>query len=199
MIGGYHTAKSGFYGLRSLTFDMNFLMTVAIIGASVIGEWGEGATVAFLFSFGNTLQTYTMDKTRRSIRDLMELAPPEALVRRGDQEQKLPIEEIVIGDIILVKPGERIAMDGVVTAGMSAVNQATLTGESLPASKNIGDIVYAGTVNEQGALEIKVTKIASDSTLAKIMHLVEEAQAQKAPSQQFIDTFSNTNAAFTSK
>lgn len=190
MIGGYHSAKSGFYGLRSLSFDMNFLMTVAVIGAAVIGEWGEGATVTFLFSFGNTLQTYTMDKTRQSIKALMELAPPEAMVRRGDQEQMLPIEEIVIGDIIIVKPGERIAMDGVVKEGMSAVNQATITGESIPVEKAVGDTVYAGTVNEHGALEIEVTKIASDSTLAKIMHLVEEAQAQKAPSQQFIDVFS---------
>lgn len=190
IIGGYYAAKSGFYGLRSLIFDMNFLMTVAVIGASVIGEWGEGATVAFLFSFGNTLQTYTMDKTRQSIRALMELAPPEAMVRRDDQEQKLLIEEIVIGDIIIVKPGERIAMDGIVQEGISAVNQATITGESIPVGKTIGDTVYAGTVNEHGALEIEVTKISSDSTLAKIMHLVEEAQAQKAPSQQFIDIFS---------
>jgi Cd2+/Zn2+-exporting ATPase len=190
VIGGYHTAKSGFYGLRSLTFDMNFLMTVAIIGASVIGEWAEGATVAFLFSFGNTLQTYTMDKTRQSIRALMELAPPEAIVLRDNEELRLPIEEIVVGDIVIVKPGERIPMDGVVREGISAVNQATITGESIPVEKTVNDTVYAGTVNEHGALKIEVTKIASDSTLAKIMHLVEEAQAQKAPSQQFIDVFS---------
>ena len=189
IVGGYNTAKSGFYSLRSLTFDMNFLMTVAVIGAFAIGEWGEGATVAFLFSFGNTLQTYTMDKTRQSIRALMELAPAEALVLRNSLEQKLPVEEIVIGDIIIVKPGERIAMDGIVKNGASAVNQATITGESLPVEKIIGDGVYAGTVNEHGALEIEVTKIAADSTLAKIMHLVEEAQSQKAPSQQFVDQF----------
>ncbi|WP_425060237.1 Cadmium-transporting ATPase [Sporomusa carbonis] len=188
--GGYHTAKSGLYGLRALSFDMNFLMTAAVIGAAAIGEWSEGATVAFLFSFGNTLQTYTMDKTRQSIRALMELAPHEALVRRGNQEQRLPVDEIVIGDIIIVKPGERIAMDGVVKKGMSAVNQATITGESIPVEKAVGDTVYAGTVNEHGALEIEVTKIAADSTLAKIMHLVEEAQAQKAPSQHFVDVFS---------
>ncbi|MBP2660497.1 MAG: heavy metal translocating P-type ATPase, partial [Firmicutes bacterium] len=189
IVGGYNTAKSGFYSLRSLTFDMNFLMTVAVIGAFAIGEWGEGATVAFLFSFGNTLQTYTMDKTRQSIRALMELAPAEALVLRNSLEQKLPVEEIVIGDIIIVKPGERIAMDGIVKNGASAVNQATITGESLPVEKIIGDGVYAGTVNEHGALEIEVTKISADSTLAKIMHLVEEAQSQKAPSQQFVDQF----------
>ncbi len=189
VIGGYSAAKSGLYGLRSFTFDMNFLMTVAVIGAAAIGEWSEGATVAFLFSFGNTLQTYTMDKTRQSIRALMELAPPEALVRRNGEEERLPVEEIMIGDLIIVKPGERIAMDGTVISGLSAVNQATITGESLPVEKAAGDMVYAGTVNEHGALEIEVTRIAADSTLAKIMHLVEEAQAQKAPSQQFVDVF----------
>jgi len=188
-IGGYNSAKIGLNGLRVWTFDMNFLMTVAIIGAAAIGEWGEAATVAFLFSFGNTLQTYTMDKTRQSIRALMELAPLEALVRRCGQEKRLPVEDIVVGDTIIVKPGERIAMDGIVRNGSSAVNQATITGESVPVEKNAGDSVYAGTVNEHGVLEIEVTKVAADSTLAKIMHLVEEAQAQKAPSQQFVDIF----------
>jgi len=187
--GGFHAAKSGLYGLRTLSLDMNFLMSAAIIGAAAIGEWSEGATVAFLFSLGNTLQTYTMEKTRRSIESLMELAPPEALVRKGSREQRLPVEEIAVGDIIIVKPGERIAMDGTIVGGASAVNQATITGESIPVEKNPGDSVYAGTVNEQGALEIQVTRIAANSTLAKIFHLVEEAQGQKAPSQQFVDVF----------
>jgi Cd2+/Zn2+-exporting ATPase len=187
--GGFHAARSGWYSLRSVSLDMNFLMTAAIVGAAVLGEWSEGATVAFLFSFGNTLQTYTMEKTRRSIESLMELAPPEALVRRNGQERRLPVEDIEVGDIIIVKPGERIAMDGTVVEGASAVNQATITGESIPVEKNAGDPVYAGTVNEQGALEIQVTQIAANSTLAKIFHLVEEAQGQKAPSQQFVDIF----------
>jgi Cd2+/Zn2+-exporting ATPase len=187
--GGFHAAKSGLYGLRSLSLDMNFLMTAAIIGAAAIGEWSEGAAVAFLFSVGNTLQTYTMDKTRRSIRSLMELAPPVALVRRDNNEKRLPVEDIVVGDIVIVKPGERIAMDGIVESGVSSVNQATITGESIPVEKTAGDTVYAGTVNEHGALEISVTKSADDSTLARISHLVEEAQAQKAPSQQFVDVF----------
>jgi len=187
--GAFHAARSGLYSLRTLSLDMNFLMTVAIIGAAVLGEWSEGATVAFLFSFGNTLQTYTMEKTRRSIQSLMELAPPEALVRRGAQEKRLPVEDIEVGDIIIVKPGERIAMDGTVFHGASAVNQATITGESIPVEKNTGDPVYAGTMNEQGSLEIQVTQIAANSTLAKIFHLVEEAQGQKAPSQQFVDIF----------
>ncbi len=189
VIGGFHAAKSGLYGLRSLSLDMNFLMTVAIIGAAAIGEWSEGAAVAFLFSVGNTLQAYTMDKTRQSIRSLMELAPPVAWVRRDHEEKRLPVEDIVIGDLIIVKPGERIAMDGIVHSGISAVNQATITGESLPVEKTIGDTVYAGTVNEHGALEIRVSKRADNSTLARISRLVEEAQAQKAPSQQFVDVF----------
>ncbi|HWR57171.1 MAG TPA: heavy metal translocating P-type ATPase [Negativicutes bacterium] len=187
--GGYYVAKSGYYALRSLLPDMNFLMTIAAVGAAAIGQWSEGATVVFLFSLGNALQAYTMDKTRESIRALMDLAPREALVRRDGQETLLPVEEIVVGDVVIVKPGERIAMDGDVSNGTSTVNQAPITGESLPVEKKAGDIVYAGTVNEHGVLEITVTKLTGDSTLAKIMHLVEEAQAQKAPSQQFVDVF----------
>lgn len=189
LTGGYHVAKSGLYGLKSRTLDTNFLMVIAVVGAAAIGQWSEGATVVFLFSLGNALQSYTMDKTRNSIRALMELAPPEALVRRNGEEMRLPVEEIVVGDTMIVKPGERIAMDGNVESGTSTVNQAAITGESMPVEKQAGDSVYAGTVNEQGALEIVVTKLAEDSTLAKIMHMVEEAQAEKAPMQQFVDVF----------
>jgi len=135
------------------------------------------------------LQSYTMDKTRESLGTMMALAPAEATVRRNNQEITLPVEELIIGDIILVKPGERIAMDGIVSGGMSAVNQATITGESLPVEKEPGDIVYASTINQQGALEITVTKLSADSTLSKIIHMVEEAQAAKAPMQQFVDVF----------
>lgn len=189
VLGGYHVAKSGLYGLKSFTLDINFLMIIAAVGAVAIGEWSEGATVVFLFSLGNTLQAYTLDKTRASIRALMGLAPREALVRRDGREMRLPIEQILVNDIILVKPGERIAMDGNVVSGISTVNQAPITGESMPVEKQAGDAVYAGTVNEQGALEIKVTKLAADSTLAKIIHMVEEAQGEKAPMQQFVDIF----------
>lgn len=187
--GAYYAAKSGFYSLRSLSLDMNFLMSTAIIGAMAIGEWSEAGTVAFLFSLGNTLQTYTMDKTRRSIRALMELSPPDALVMRDGSAQRIQVDSIVPGDIMIVKPGERIAMDGKVLSGSSSVNQAAITGESVPVLKNSGDTVYAGTVNELGALEVEVTRLSSDSTLSRIMHLVENAQASKAPSQQFVDIF----------
>lgn len=187
--GGFHSAIRGYYSLRSLSLDMNFLMTIAVLGAAAIGEWSEGAAVAFLFSFGNTLQAYTLDKTRQSIRSLMELTPLEALVRKDKEDVRLPVDDIAVGDIIVVKPGERIAMDGIVKSGVSAVNQATITGESTPVEKAAGDTVYAGTINEHGALEITVTKSADNSTLARISHLVEEAQGQKAPSQQFVDVF----------
>lgn len=187
--GGLITAKNAFYSIKSLSMDMNVLMSVAVIGAAAIGEWAEGATVVFLFAFGNTLQAYTMDKTRNSIRALMELAPKQALVRRGDREVILPVEEITIGDVVIVKPGASIPMDGRVLQGASTVNQAPITGESMPVEKVPGAEVYAGTINEAGALEIEVTRLMQDTTLTKIVNMVEEAQAQRAPSQQFVDVF----------
>lgn len=187
--GGLITAKNAYYSIKSLSMDMNVLMSVAVIGAAAIGEWAEGATVVFLFALGNTLQAYSMDKTRNSIRALMELSPKQALVRRGDREIVLPVEEITISDIVIVKPGESIAMDGRVLKGTSMVNQSPITGESMPVEKSPGAEVFAGTINEAGALEIEVTRLVQDTTLAKIVNMVEEAQAQRAPSQQFVDVF----------
>ncbi|MFZ5634757.1 MAG: heavy metal translocating P-type ATPase [Bacillota bacterium] len=187
--GGFPVFRSGFYAARSLTLDMNFLMSIAVVGAAAIGEWSEGATVVFLFALGNVLQAYTVDKTRNSIRALMDLSPREAQVLRNGAEITLPVEEIKPGDTVIVKPGQSIPVDGVVTAGSSPVNQAPITGESVPVEKRAGDRVYAGTINEQGALEIKVTHRAGESTLCRIIGLVEEAQAQKAPSQQLVDRF----------
>lgn len=189
VIGGFRIARSGIYGLKSRTIGMDLLMTLAAVGAAAIGEWGEGAAVVFLFSLGETLEAYTMDRTRRSIRGLMDLAPQTALVRRGAIEQELPVEQIGIGDTILVKSGEKVAMDGIVRLGASAVNQAPITGESIPAEKRAGDEVFAGTINGHGSLEIEVTKLSKDNTLSRIIHMVEEAQAQKAPSQRFVDVF----------
>lgn len=188
-IGGYRIAKSGLYGLKSRVVGMDFLMTIAAIGAALIGEWAEGAAVVFLFSLGETLEAYTMDRTRKSIRQLMDLAPNEALVRRDGEEMRLPVEQIGIRDIILVKPGEKIAMDGTIQKGQSTVNQAPITGESIPVEKAMGDDVFAGTINQQGYLEIAVTKLSKDNTLSRIIEMVEEAQAQKAPSQRFVDVF----------
>ncbi|MGE5544638.1 MAG: heavy metal translocating P-type ATPase [Bacillota bacterium] len=190
LLGGYLPAKKGISVLiNAKEFDMNLLMMIAVIGASAIGEFEEAATVVFLFSLGNMLQGYTLEKTRNSIRALMELTPNEALVRRGNTEVKLPTEEIVIGDIIIVRPGERIAMDGRVCSGYSTVNQAPITGESIPVEKRPGDEIYAGTINERGFLEVEVTQRAEDNTIARIIHMVDEAQGQRAPSQQFIDRF----------
>jgi Cd2+/Zn2+-exporting ATPase len=189
LIGGYKPAKSAYYAIKSGSLDMNVLMTSAAIGAAFIGEWLEGATVVFLFALGNTLQNKSIERTRDSIRNLMDLAPPEAWVKQGRELVRKPVEEVKIGDMIVVKPGEKIPLDGEVIAGTSSVNQAPITGESIPVDKQVGDSVYAGTVNEEGSLEIKVTKIAEDTTIARIIHLIEEAQEKKAPTQAFVDRF----------
>lgn len=187
--GGYHMAKSGLYALKTLTMDMNFLMTVAVTGAIAIGELSEAATVVFLFALGNLIQNYTLEKTRQSIRSLMDLSPREALVKRDGREVMAPVEDVHKGDMIIVRPGENIPVDGVVLSGESTVNQSPITGESMPVMKVKGDTVFAGTINGGGALEIETAKIVADSTLSRIIHLVEEAQAQKAPSQQTVDVF----------
>ncbi len=168
---------------------MNLLMTVAVIGAILINQWEEAAAVIFLFSVGYALQSYTLDRTRNSIKSLISLTPGEATVLRDGKEVRMPAREIRQGEILVIKPGERIAMDGVVTAGTSTVNQAPITGESLPEAKMRGSEVYAGTLNERGTLEVKVTSSFEDNTLTKIVHMVEEAQGRKAPTQEFVDRF----------
>lgn len=188
-IGGYHVAKSAIYSLKTLTADMNLLMSIAIIGAMAIGQWEEAATVVVLFALGNALQSYTLDKTRNSIKELISLSPKEATVLRNGKEVKMNTALINVGDVIVVKPGEKIPMDGVVAEGSSYVNQAPITGESMPVEKTPGSEVYAGTINENGSLEIKVTKLARDNTLSKIIHMVEEAQVRRAPTQVFLDKF----------
>ena len=191
VISGYKPVKSAFYAIKSRSLDMNVLMSAAAIGAALIGEWLEGATVVWLFAIGNFLQTKSIERTRNSIRNLMDLAPPEAWVRVGSEIIKKPVEEITVGDIIIVKPGDKIPLDGEIIQGESSVNQAPITGESIPVDKEIGDTVYAGTINENGSLEIKVTKLVEDTTISKIIHLVEEAQEQKAPTEAFVDKFAS--------
>lgn len=189
IVSGYKPAKSAYYGIKSRSLDMNVLMTVAALGAAVIGEWLEGATVVWLFALGVALQTRSIEQTRNSIRGLMDLAPSEAWVKENGQLIKKAAEDISIGTTIVVKPGDRIPLDGEMTNGESSINQAPITGESIPVDKVIGDAVYAGTINESGSLEIKVTKLVEDTTISKIIHLVEEAQEKKAPTQAFVDKF----------
>ncbi|MDF2085244.1 heavy metal translocating P-type ATPase [Bacillus pseudomycoides] len=189
LIGGYKPAKSAFYSLRSKALDMNVLMISAAIGAALIGQWLEGATVVWLFALGATLQNKSIERTRESIRGLIDLAPSEAWVKVETELVKTSVEDITVGTTIVVKPGEKIPLDGTVIGGNSTVNQAPITGESIPIDKQIGDSVYAGTINEEGSLEITVTKLVEDTTLSRIIHLVEEAQEKKAPTEAFVDRF----------
>ncbi len=190
VVGGSFIARSGWAALRTArSLDMNALMTIAAVGAVFVGEWAEGAVAIFLFALGNALESHTMDRARRSIRGLMSLSPRRATVLHGNQEDQIPVTDLRVGDRILVRPGERIPMDGVILTGESAVNQAPVTGESVPVDKSPGSTVYAGTVNGQGALTVRVSRPASDTTIARIIRMVEDAQAQKAPSQRFVDRF----------
>ncbi|WP_173916875.1 cation-translocating P-type ATPase [Halobacillus sp. Marseille-Q1614] len=189
VIGGTKPAKSAIYAIKSRSLDMNVLMASAAIGAALIGEWFEGATVVWLFALGNTLQNRSIERTRESIRGLINLTPSEAAVKVRDEWVRKPVEDLQVNDLILIKPGEKVPLDGKVETGISSINQAPITGESMPVDKEQGDTVYAGTINEQGSLEVRVTKLVEDTTIAKIIHLVEEAQEKKAPTEAFVDRF----------
>ena len=189
--GGVYSVRRALHAARSLALDINVLMLVAVVGAMILGEWGEGASVVFLFALAQLLEARAMDRARGAISALMDLAPAEALVRDGapGEFRKVPIDAIAIGDIVVVRPGEKIPLDGRVAAGESHVNQAPVTGESLPVEKRADDDVYAGTINGRGSLDVRVTRLRGDSTLARIIELVERAQAQRAPSQTFVERF----------
>ncbi len=174
---------------RSFALDINVLMLVAVAGAMALRQWAEAATVIFLFALAQLLETRSMERARRAIRELMDLAPGEALVRRNGAEQRVKAGDVAVGDTILVRPGEKIPLDGRVLAGTSEVNQAPITGESLPVEKGVGAEVFAGTINGTGALEITVTRVGHDTTLGRIISLVEVAQAQRAPAQAFVERF----------
>lgn len=189
VVGGYPVARSGLAALRARRLDMNVLMTISVVGAAALGDWSEGGLVVVLFSMGTTLQAVTFDRTRSAIRGLLDQAPEEALVIRNGHDVTVAAAELVTGDIFRIRPGDRLPADGEVIEGASALQQAAITGESMPVEKRVGDQVFAGTLNGGGSLLVRVTKPVAESMLASIVHLVEDAQAARAPSQQLVDRF----------
>ena len=190
LLGGRFVAVKAWYAARNLRPDMNLLMVVAVLGAMLIGEWFEAATVAFLFAMSLALESWSVGRARRAIATLLDLAPPTARRLRSDgSEAEVPAAEVRLGDRFVTRGGERIALDGRVVAGASAVNQAPITGESVPVEKHDGSEVYAGTINGDGALTIEATKAVQDTALARIIRMVEEAHARRAPSEQWVERF----------
>ncbi|RKD15119.1 cadmium-translocating P-type ATPase [Pelobium manganitolerans] len=190
IVGGYQKAREGLETLiKEKDLDVDLLMVVAAIGAASIGYWMDGAILIFIFSLSGTLEGYTMEKTNKDIQSIMKLRPEEAVLLENGEERKIKVEDLKKGNVILVRPGDRIAADGIIIEGYSAVNQASITGEAIPVDKSKGDEVFSGTINGQGALEIEVTKPTEETMLAKIIHLVQEAKNEKPPSQLFVERF----------
>lgn len=187
--GAWIVLPKAWYSLKRIRPDMNLLMVIAVLGAMVIGEWFEAATVSFLFAVSLALESWSVERARNAVAALMELAPPTAIVLESGSEKTLPVVEVKLGSRIVVKPGEKIPLDGKVVLGRSSVNQAPITGESLPVSKAVGDSVFAGTINQDGAIEIEVTKISTQSTIANIAKMVSEAQSKRGPSEQWVEKF----------
>lgn len=188
--GGLPTLKKGWIALRNFTLNINFLMSMAVIGAVAIGQWPEAAMVVFLFAVAELIESLSLNRARNAVHGLLKLAPDVASVRSPTGEwAETPVQLVNVGDILRVKSGERIALDGIVASGASSVNQAPITGESMPVDKTPGDKVFAGTINERGALEIQVLTNSSNSTLAKIVRVIEETQSNQAPTQRFVDVF----------
>lgn len=187
--GGWHVFPRAVIAVRNASLDMNFLMTAAAIGALVIGAYEEAGSLMFLYSLARLLERYSMDRARHAIRSLMDLSPAEATVLRGGREVSVAPDSVEVGEIVVVRPGGKIPVDGVVVGGASSVNEATITGESTPVEKEAGHDVFAGTLNGEGALEVRSSRPAMGTTLARIIHSVEEAQASRAPSQALVDRF----------
>ena len=194
--GGWFGLIASLKALKEKTINVDLLMILAAVGAAAIGQPAEGAMLLFLFSLSNTLQSFAMDRSRKAIEKLLDLRPAQATVRRGSRLINLPIEQLTLGDVALVRPGERFPIDGEVVAGASDVDQATITGESMPVHKEVHDLVFAGTVNGTGSVEIRVTRLAKDTTLARIVKMVEEAQSTKANTQRMLDSFEQRYAIF---
>lgn len=189
LAGGFYGVQEGTKSLRGKELNVDLLMVLAAGGAALVDQWHEGAILLFLFSLSNVLQAYALGRSRRAIKSLLDLRPDTAKVRRGDDVIECHVEELQVGDIVILQPGERVPIDGKVIKGTSTINQASITGEAIPVLKQIGDDVYAGTLNENGTLDLEVTRLAADSTLARIIKLVETAQGHKAETQRFLDTF----------
>ena len=197
LLGGYRQAIEGTTTLvKDRELDVDLLMVVAAIGAAAIGYWFDGALLIFIFALSGTLESYASARTKRDIEALMALHPEDALVVRKGEERRVPAASLAIAELFIIKPGERIAADGVIVEGTSAVNQASITGESMPADKRVGDEVFAGTINGHGALHVTVTRPAADTLLARMIQLVVEAQERRPPSQLFIERFERGYAKF---
>lgn len=194
--GGYFGVIASLEALKEKTLNVDVLMLLAALGAAVIGAPAEGALLLFLFSLSNTLQTFAMDRSRKAIEKLLDLRPAVATARRGSRLVTLPVEQLTLGDVVLVRPGERFPIDGEILSGESEVDQATITGESMPVHKAPGETIFASTLNGSGSLEIRVTRLAKDTTLARIVQMVEEAQSTKANTQRMLDTFETYYAYF---
>lgn len=186
---GLQTFKKGWYAVRQLNLNINALMAVAVTGAAVIGQWPEAAMVMFLFAVAEEIESRSLDRARRAVESLMVMAPTLATVKTATGWEAVPSASVAVGSVVRVRPGERIALDGAVLTGNSTVDQAPITGESVPVDKGPGDALFAGTVNQHNELEYTTTALASESTLAHIVHSVQEAQASKAPTQRFVDSF----------
>jgi len=190
VLGGWSNLRKAAFSLPKLDFNMSVLMSVAILGAGAIGAWEEAAVVAFLFSASEMLESWTMERARRSIGDLMGGVPKTARIQIPDGHiTEMPVEGVAVGDLMVVRPGEKLALDGLIEAGASTLDEATITGESVPAEKAEGAEVFAGTLNGEGLLRVRVTRLVHDTTVARIVHMVEEAQTKRAPSQAFVDKF----------
>ena len=189
LVGVYYPARKALIALRAMTPTIHLLMLIGSVGAMALGLWGEAAVLIFVYSLGDVLESYAVDKARGAIRSLMELMPKEALVRRNGCESVCAVESIGVGEVVIVRPGERIPVDGTVVAGSSYVDQAAVTGEPVPVRCEPGSDVFAGTINQNGSLEVRVTKPASETMLSRIILSVEEAQAQRTSYQRFSDSF----------
>ena len=190
LVGGWSIARAGVAALRATRRpDINLLMTIAVLGAVTIDAWLEGALVVTLFSIGEALESYAVDRARRSIAGLVALAPPTAVVVRGDEEREIDAATLIVGDLVVVRPGQSVAADGTIEDGTSALNEATITGESLPVDKGPGAMVFAGTLNGEGRLLVRVDHAPGDTTLDRIARAVTEAQAQKTPTERWVDGF----------